>query len=169
MLSCCRVEITYDTSSPSQLARFLSGLSSFDASKTKLCYKTINVDKELWADNGLSLPFVSSTISKYLAMGDVIKRTMRGELIVRDLGYLILENNNVEAIIGVIDAAHKILNSGLSRVQLDQVFPYHLLDAQDAIEKVLTQQTVKKAKEVLMSPVTQAHLSNAYNNVKCIG
>ncbi len=169
MLPCCRVEITYDTSSPSQLARFLSGISSLKTSKTNLCYKTINVDKELWADNGLSLPFVSSTISKYLTMGDVVKRTMRGELIVRELGYLILENNNVEAVIGVIDAAHKILNSGLSRVQLNQVFPYHLLDAQDAIENVLTQQTVKKAKEVLMSPVTQEYISNAYNNVKCIG
>jgi len=65
-----------------------------------------------------------------------------------------------------IDAAHKLLNSGLSNWELNQLFPYHLLDAIEAIEKVLTQSCVKKAKAMLMSPECRNVLGSAYRNVK---
>lgn len=168
LLPYCAVEITYDTSSPSHAARVLSGVGSFEISQTKLGHNMVKVDKDLWADNPDSLPFLSSTVGKHLTRGDVIKQTLRGKPIVRELGSLILENNNVEATVGAIDAAHQLLNSSLSREQLNQLFPYHLLDAQDAIERVLTQSTLPKAREVLMNSATQTHLDNAYKNVKRI-
>jgi hypothetical protein len=133
-----------------------------------LAYGKEVIDKESWADNTELLPFKASTISQYVSKGDIILETLGGEYIPRELAYLILENNNVEAMVCSIDAAHQLLNSDLTRDQLNQIFPYHLLDAQDAIEKVLKQKTLIKAQEVLMSPITQLHLGNAYKNVKRI-
>lgn len=168
LLTTCAVEITYDTSSPSQTARFLSGYCLPTISPFSLAYGKKVIDKELWADNTELLPFKASTISQYAYKGDIILETLGGEYIPRELAYLILENNNVEAMVCSIDAAHQLLNSDLTRDQLNQIFPYHLLDAQDAIEKVLKQKTLIKAQEVLMSPITQLHLGNAYKNVKRI-
>lgn len=165
LLPSCSVEITYDTSSPSQTARFLSGFCLPTISPFSLAYGKESVDKELWAGNPDLLPFNASTISQFVTKGDIILETLGGDYIARELAYLILENNNVEAIVRSIDAAHQLLNSGLSRGQLNTLFPYHLLDAQDAVEWVLTQPTLKKAYEVLMSSATQKHLACAYRNV----
>lgn len=165
LLPTCAVEITYDTSSPSQTARFLSGLCWPTISPFGLAYGKTTVEKALWAGNTELLPFKASTISQYVTKGDVILETLTGDYIPRELAYLILENNNVEAIVRSIDTAHQLLESGLNREQLNQLFPCYLLDAQNAIEHVLTQPTLKKAQDVLMSSNTQRHLACAYQNV----
>lgn len=164
LLPNCKVEVTFDTSSPSQGARFLRGVSSYRISPTSLAYEMREVSKPQWANNISPLPFELSSIGRLLTQQDVVCSSPDGEELIQPLGYLILENNNVQATVRAIDAAHQILNYGLSEWQLNQIFPYHLLDAISAIEKVLTQPSLKEAKAALMSPESLRVLGAAYQN-----
>ena len=166
LLPRCAVEISFDTSSPSMMAKSISGIETIKLLPESMSYQSIRVTKSQWAESHERLPFQLSSISKYVTKADVVGKGIHGNYFMREFGYFILENANVESVVSAIDIAHKVLNSGLSREALNQIFPCYLLDAMDAIEKVLTQPTLNKAFDVLFSEETTRYLNCAYKNIK---
>ncbi|MBL4801046.1 MAG: hypothetical protein JKY45_04075 [Emcibacter sp.] len=161
----CRIEVSYDTSSP-----FLAGgknLTALDKPKitsNRMTIPSVRVDKSTWAGSNAPFPCKGSEISKYLTKGDIIIKDWRGVKRPDNLGYLMLQNHNVEVQINSIDAIHQILKRGLTKSKLRPLVPTYLLEAQDAIADVLLQPTPKQGRSKLFDPQTLLVLDNAYAN-----
>lgn len=161
----CNIEISYDTSTPFWLMSTLSAISAFNLSPQSTAIVNKQIDKQSWVDSVEPFPYKGSKIGQLVTKGDVIYRHENGKLCVSDLGYLILQNHNIEALVGSIDAIHALVSSGLPRAHLEQVLPRYLLEARDSIVDVLLERSPRKARERLMDRTTLKQLANAYVNV----
>jgi len=126
---------------------------------------TEQIDKEEWADSKAPFPYKGSAIGRMITKGDIVYRSWRKKPDISTEGYLMLQNHNVEAIVGAIDAIHQLLAQGLSKTDLKMVLPTHLLEARDAIESVLLEPNVKQARATLLDPAILRQLDDAYVNV----
>ena len=165
----CTIEVSYDTSTPFLLMSTLSAISKFNLNPTRTSVTIEQIDKNDWADSNEPFPYKGSKIGQLVTKGDVVYKHENGKLSVSELGYLILQNHNIEALVGSIDAIHQLLDGGHSRAYLEQILPRYLLEAQDSIVDVLLQKDPRKARERLMDRETLRKLDNAYKNVSKFG
>jgi len=163
----CRIEISFDSSTPFlQGGGLLSALTTpiFQANQIKV--PAHRIDKLKWAGSRAKFPYNGSEISKYLTKGDIIRKDGFGVCGPDNLGYLMLQNHNVEVQVSAIDAIHKVLKAGLRHAHLVQLIPRYLLEAQDAIEDILLQTSIKKARSKLYEVKNLKILDNAYKSTE---
>ena len=165
----CATEISYDTSTPFLLVSKLSAIKAFSLKPRRTAVIAEQINKEDWAGSSEPFPYTGSAISKLITKGDKVYRNWRKGTGITTEGYLMLQNHNVEAQIGAIDAIHKLLKSEISEADLRQLLPTYLLEARTAITDVLLEPTPKKARERIMERQTLRVLNNAYKKVPKFG
>ena len=159
--STCHIEVSFDTSTPFKIAgRAFSAYTLPVLGKGNLSMPMKSIDKPSWAGSKEAFPFQGSELAKNLSKGDIVRSGGEPDT----LGYLMLQNHNIETQVVAIDAIHKVLAEDFSRSHLEQLVPRYLLEAQSAIEDVLGQPSVKKSREKLMECETLRVLDEAYKD-----
>lgn len=164
----CKIFVSYDTSGPFlQGGRFLTAFDEPQIESGMFSVKSYRIKKIDWLQKASDpFPYSGSKISQHLTKGDIIRRHWDGRIGPDNLGYLMLQNHNVETWVRAIDALHQLVyQSGLTYPQLGQVVSPNLLDAMGAIDEVLLSPSVSEGRKKLLDRSRMWALDHARNKL----
>ncbi|GAW96679.1 MULTISPECIES: hypothetical protein [Colwellia] len=159
----CVVEMSYDTRSP-----FYNGvLAKVEGrpiiSPKRTAPQAYRFNQQQWINNPEPFPYQFSEISKYLTKGHIVTDD-HGSPKITPLGYLLMQNHNLDVTVRNIDTMHQIIYGHASYPEKLKLIPRHLMMAVGAIDCLFDKKNTTAMKSLLNTQQMQWKLNNAYKN-----
>lgn len=159
----CVVEMSYDTRSPFYNGVLAKAEGRPVISPRSTASQAHRFDKYQWINNPDPFPYQFSEVSKYLTKGDIVIDE-NGSPKITSLGYLLLQNHNLDVTVRNIDTMHQIVFGYAPYSEKLKLIPRHLMMAVNAIDCLFDKKNTTAMKSLLSTQQMQWKLNNAYKN-----